>query len=209
MTDEDGRQHPSGATMFVPDEDDRQTPGGATMFLPEGDRQPSTAAATLFVPDDEMPPTGRTMVDVLRRWSRRRKFVLAASLALVVTIAALAYSNSRSSTSSDAPAVVAEPIGEQPNRPAAGDEPRIEARPRCTYRGGDAVMMVTCAVRNHGPIWTRVRVTAWLDGGEGVVRRVGAENVLLAPAERVTLHFDGPAPAESSSRCDCRVEALR
>ncbi len=187
-------------TIFVPDERDRQPPGGAM---------------TLFVPD-EMPPTGRTMTDLLGRWSRWRGFLLAASLALVLTVAALvviAYSSSRSSRSSGTPAVAAEPSGGHPELPAAQDELPIEARPRCTYhleRGGDSTMTVMCAVKNRGPIWARVRVTAWLYEGEGAARPVGAENALLAPAELVTLRFDAPAPTNSKrgSRCDCRVEAL-
>lgn len=201
------------STIFVPD-DDRRPPGGATIFVPEDDRQPPGAASTLFVPDDD--PAGRTMTDVLGRRLRRRGFLLAASLALVLAVAALAvlaYSSSRSSTSAEGSAVAAERSGEQPNRTAAQDDPPIEARPRCTYRPerrGDATMTVTCTVSNHGPIWTRVRVTAWLGEGEGA-RRVGAENALLAPDELVPLRFDAPAPAHADrgSRCDCRVEVLR
>ncbi len=186
----------------------------STIFVPDDDGRPPGGAATLFVPDDD--PAGRTMTGVLGRSLRRRGFLLAASLALVLAVAALAvlaHSSSRSSTSADGSAVASERTGERPDRPAAQDDPPIEARPRCTYRPerrGDVTMTVTCTVSNHGPIWARVRVTAWLGEGEDA-RRVGAEDALLAPDEHVPLSFDAPAPAHSErgSRCDCRVEALR
>jgi hypothetical protein len=211
-----------GATMFVADENPRPFDGTLLSF-PEDDRRPSAkdaasvadgaspqARSTLITVPDERGPSGGTGANVPGHALRRRGVRVAASLALAAAIAALAvvaYSSQHASTRTAPRDAGAD--GEPLDRAAAGAG--VEARARCAHRldgRNAATATVTCDVSNDGPVWARVRVTAWMHGPGGA-RRVGAGKALLAPAEHATLHFEGPAPAGARDECDCRVEAVR
>ncbi len=213
-----------GATKFVADEGPRPNDGTLLSF-PADDRRrfagagasPSADVASIrgggtllsFPPDDGR-PSGETTTEVPAGALPRRAVRVAASLALVAVLAALvalAYSTLHASVRKAPRDADAE--GEPPTRAAAGAG--IEARARCEQRvdgRGVATATVTCDVSNHGPVWARARITAWLDGPGGA-RRVGAGKALLAPEERATLRFEGPAFAGAGDACDCRVEGLR
>ena len=223
------------STIFVPDEEPR---GGATMFVADEGPRPADGTLLSFPPDDRRPSvtgaarladiasvqvggtllsfpeerggSGETATSVPRGALPRRAVRIVASLALVavlVALTALAYSTLHASVGKETRGAGAD--GEPPARSAAGGG--IEARARCEQRldgRGITTATVTCDVSNRGPVWARARVTAWLDGPGGA-RRVGAGKALLAPEERTTLRFEGPAPGGAGDACDCRVEALR